>query len=107
MVNFYKEGLHNEKGYRLRCMKSLIEQLKMDYINLNGSIRSFKSEELDISETDKILQKISWIKQEINMLKKLDNKNIEGVLSGEIVDIEKQVIYMEMNIKLLHISHFM
>ena len=106
MERFYKEGLHNEKGYRLRCMKSLIEQLKMDYINLNGSIKSLKSEKLDISETDKILQKISWIKQEINMLRKLD-KSIEGVLSGEIVDIEKQVIDMEMNIKTLQISHFL
>lgn len=106
MERFYKEGLHNEKGYRLRCMKSLIEQLKMDYINLNGSIKSLKSEKLDISETDKILQKISWIKQEINMLRELD-KSIEGVLSGEIVDIEKQVIDMEMNIKTLQISHFL
>ena len=107
MDRFYREGLHNEKGYRLRCMKSLIEQLKMDYINLNGSIKSLKSEKLDISETDKILQTISWIKQEINMLRKLDNKSIEGVLSGEIVDIEKQVIDMEMNIKILQISHFL
>ena len=106
MDRFYREGLHNEKGYRLRCMKSLIEQIKMDYINLNGSIKSLKSEKLDISETDKILQKISWIKQEINMLRKLD-KSIEGVLSGEIVDIEKQVIDMEMNIKILQISHFL
>ena len=106
MDRFYREGLHNEKGYRLRCMKSLIEQLKMDYINLNGSIKSLKSEKLDISENDKILQTISWIKQEINMLRKLD-KSIEGVLSGEIVDIERQVIDMEMNIKILQISHFL
>ena len=36
MDSFVREKLHNEKSYRIRCMKSLIEQLKKDYSNLSS-----------------------------------------------------------------------
>ena len=99
--------MHNEKSYRIRCMKSLIEQLKKDYSNLNRSIKRLKSDVINSPEMEEILQQISWIKQEVNILRKLDSNNIEGILWGEIKEIEKKVIDMGMKIKRHQISHFL
>ena len=107
MGRFYKEKLQNEKSYRIRCMKSLIEQLKKDYSNLNRLIKRLKSDVINSPEMEEILQQISWIKQEVNILRKLDSNNIEGILWGEIIEIEKKVIDMEMKIKRHQISHFL
>ena len=107
MDSFVREKLHNEKSYRIRCMKSLIEQLKKDYSNLNKSIRKLKSDVINSPGMEEILQQISWIKREVNILRKLDSNNIEGILWGEIIEIEKKVIDMEMKIKRHQISHFL
>jgi len=107
MDSFVREKLHNEESYRIRCMKSLIEQLKKDYSNLNKSIKKLKSDVINSPGMEEILQQISWIKREVNILRKLDSNNIEGILWGEIIEIEKKVIDMEMKIKRHQISHFL
>ena len=50
---------------------------------------------LDNSEMEKVLQKRSWIKQGLNMFKKLRKIDIEGVLWAEIDQIENDVTQIE------------
>ena len=107
MDRFYREELYDDNGYRIRCIKSIIEQLKKDYSDLNGSKKKMRSGVINSPGMEEILQQISWIKQEVNILRKLDSNNIEGILWGEIIEIEKKVIDMEMKIKRHQISHFL
>ncbi len=84
-------NIYNESGYRIRCMRSLAEQVKNDFTDLTMLLERLESGTLNISEIEQILQKISWIKESLNMLNKLKMINIEGVVWGEIEQIENDV----------------
>ena len=83
---------YNESGYRIRCMRSLAEQVKNDFADLTILLERLESGKLDISEIEQIFKKISWIKQGLNIIKKLRMVDIEGVLWGEIEQIESDVV---------------
>jgi hypothetical protein len=72
-------------------MHSLAEQVKRDFADLNILLAELKSDTLDTLEMEQILQKVSWIKQGLNTLEKLRMVDIEGVLWGEIEQIENDV----------------
>jgi len=84
-------NIYNETGDRIRSMQSLAEQVKNDFADLSILLERFKSDTLDVAEKEQILQKISWIKKSLNMLNKLKMTNIEGVVWGEIEQIENSV----------------
>ena len=84
-------NIYNESGYRIRCMHGLAEQVKNDFADLTMLLERLESGILDISEIEQILQKISWIKESLSMLNKLKMINIEGVVWGEIEQIENDV----------------
>jgi hypothetical protein len=69
-------------------MHSLAEQVKNDFADLTMLLERLESGTLNISEIEQILQKISWIKKSLSMLHKLKMTNIEGVVWGEIGQIE-------------------
>lgn len=89
-VNFLNK-IYNESGYRIRCMHSLAEQIKSDFADLTMLLERFKSGKLDNTEIEKILQKISWIKESLNMLNQLKVIDIEGIVWGEIELIANDV----------------
>ena len=91
----YGDDLYDESSYRIRCMRSLVEQLKNDYADLNSLLKGFKNGTNGISEIDEVMQKISWIKEGLKMFNKLKMMNIEGVLWDEIEQIEKDVMQIE------------
>jgi hypothetical protein len=72
-------------------MHSLAEQVKNDFADLTMLLERLESGTLDISEIEQILKKISWIKKGLYMLNKLKMINIEGVVWGEIEQIENGV----------------
>ena len=100
MERLYKEKLQNDNGYRIRFTESIIEQLKKDFSDLNGLMEKLKIGRIKRSELDEILQKISWIKAGLKIYNKMKYGYIEGVLSGDVKDIEKNMIEIENNIKM-------
>jgi hypothetical protein len=72
-------------------MHSLAEQVKNDFADLTMLMERLESGTLDISEIEQILKKISLIKKGLHMLNKLKMINIEGVVWGEIEQIENDV----------------
>ena len=90
-------NIYNESGYRIRSMHSLAEQVKNDFAELNRLMKKLSTGPLDICEMEQILKKIPWIKQGLNMLKKLRMIDIEGVIWGEIDKIEKDVEHIEIH----------
>jgi hypothetical protein len=76
-------------------MRSLTEQVKRDFSDLTMLLERLGSGPLDISEIEQIYQRISWIKESLNMINKLKMINIEGVLWGEINKIQDDVERIE------------
>jgi hypothetical protein len=100
----YADGLCDDSGYRIRCMDSLIKQVETDYDDLKSSLKMLKNNAIDISKIDEVLGKISWIKKGLKMLEGLKVMKIESVLSNEIVEIEKKIMDIEMDFKILRLS---
>jgi hypothetical protein len=80
--------IYNNSCYKIRCLQSLAEQVKNDFADVTVLLERFESGTLDISEIEQILQKISWIKESLSMLNKLNMTNIEGVVWGEMGQIQ-------------------
>jgi hypothetical protein len=76
-------------------MRSLVEQLKNDYAELNSLLKGLKNNTCDISEADEVMQRISWIKEELKLFNKFKMLNIEGILWSEIEQIENDVVQIE------------
>ena len=100
MERFYREKMQSDNVYRIRFTESIIEQLKKDFSDLNGLMEKLKIGRIKRSELDEILQKISWIKQGLKSFNKMKYGHIEGVLSGGVKDIEKNMREIENNIKM-------
>lgn len=89
------DKLYDDSIYCTRWMRSVVEQLKNDYAELNSLLKDLKNSTCDISEADNVIQRISWIKKELKVFKKLEMINIEGVLWGQIEQIENDVMHIE------------
>jgi hypothetical protein len=76
-------------------MLSLVEQLKNDYADLNLLLKGLKDNTRDISKADEVMQRLSWIKEELKLFNKFKMLNIEGVLWGQIEQIENDVMNIE------------
>ncbi len=100
----YGDGLYDDSGYRIRCMDNLIKQVETDYDDLKSSLKMLKNNTIDISKIDEVAEKISWIKKSLKMLEGLKMMKIEGVLSNEIIEIEKNIMDIEMDFKILRLS---
>ena len=89
-------NIYNERHYRIRCMHGLAEQIKNDFADLSLLLERLESGTFDILEKEQILQKISWIKHDLILFNKLNIIDIEGVIWGEIEQIENDVEHIEM-----------
>ena len=104
MEKYFGDRLCGDSDYRIRCMDSLIKQVETDYDQLKSSLKILKNSAIDKSKIDEVLWKISWIKKSLKMLEGLTMMKIEGVLSNEIGEIEKNIMDIEMNFKMLRLS---
>lgn len=106
MERFHREKLQSDNGYKIRFTESIIEQLKKDFSDLNRLMEKLKTGIIKSSEIDEIWRKISWIKQGLKTFNKMNYGHIEGVLSGDVTDIEKNMIKIEDNIKMMKTTVF-
>ena len=106
MEKFYKEKLQSDNGYRIRFTESIIEQLKKDFSELNRLIKKSNFTNIKSSEIDEMLEKISWIKIGLKNVTNMKYGHIEGVLCGDVTDIEKHMIEIENNIKMIKTTVF-
>ena len=90
MMHNCRDDLCADSGYRIRCMRSLNEQIKSEYADLNSFLK-IKSGGRDILATDEVLEKISRIKQALKVFDRLQMMDIEGVFSTEVEAIKKDI----------------
>ena len=92
--------LYNEKGYRIRCMRCLMDQIKEDHARFSTLCKRLERGESDISLIEKLAKALSWVKQGLNTLKEMRKDHIEGVLWEDIDSIDQDVKEKEMHFKL-------
>ena len=83
---------YQNSACRIRCMKSLVEQVRIDYREFNKLRRICKKDEENIGVAKELTRRLCWIKQGLNVLNALGQGTIEGVLWGELEEIEKDVM---------------
>ena len=101
MDGINRVNLYNDKGYRVRCMKSLIRQIKEDYSECNRLWKIFDKGSINHLEIEELARVISWVKEDLDTFKAFRNEGLEGVTWGEIKNIEKDMEDKEMRLKLV------
>ena len=91
MESNIQDGLWRDKGYRIRCVKGLGEQIRTDHEEMKRLWKKRVNGSLDKSDEEEIGRVLSWLKQEIGLYRELGNGGIEGISLGEIEEIEKDV----------------
>ena len=70
----------NEKTYRIRSMRSLVVQLKKDYKEMNCLWKKLISGNSKKGDREDFMEKVSWIKAGLKMLKKIEKNKLEGII---------------------------
>ena len=86
-----------DTGYKMRCMKSLIAQIKKDYAELNQLWEKVENDKINEIDVDELLKKISWVKQGLKMFS--EYRNVEGVVWVNAENIVKDLQVKENQIK--------
>ena len=100
------DDLCNEPAYRIRCMKTLIVQMREDHARLNQLWDVVKKDGVDNAKIEELISFISWIKEGLEAFKELDRRDIEGVSWGEIKKIERDMEDIEIDLKMVLFSIF-
>ena len=80
--------VYQNTGYQIRAQDVLITQIKEDYKECKKQWKRVENRIVDISEVERILQIIAWVKTEITELKKIQGSRIEGIRWGETNNFE-------------------
>jgi len=92
--------MHHEKGYRIRCMKSLIGQIKRDHAHFKRLCERLEKGETDFALIQEVQGVLSWLKQGLDVFKEMRKAGIEGVSWGEISQIDQEIKDKELHLKL-------
>jgi len=107
MTGTHVGDLYNDKGYRIRCIRSLVDQIKEDHMRFRTLFKRLESGESDVSLIEELVRVLSWLKQGLNTFKEMRNDQIEGVLWGDINRIDQDMKEKEMHLKLFLYSVYM
>lgn len=91
---------HMDMGHKMRSEKNLEKQIRRDYEEVKALWEGVKKGTSDISETEKILERIAWVNSASEELKTLMDGNIEGVYWVELNRIEKDVKSIQRQIRI-------
>ena len=96
-----QDDICNGSGYRIRCMKSLIEQIRRDHRECMSLWERFEKGELYRHEEEELIRTMSWLREGLKLLSRMRQRGIESVYWGEIEEIEREIRSKEMNIKMI------
>jgi hypothetical protein len=90
---------YHAMGHQLAEQTILICQVKADYTEVNERWEQVQKGIADVSEVEKILQKIAWVKSGIDAIRTLQQDEIEGIIQADIKDIEDRIIRIQDKIR--------
>ena len=77
--------------HKIRNEKNLKKQIKQDYEEIKELWERVEKGTSDISETEKIMERIAWVNSGIAELKRSMDEKIEGIYWAEMEKIEGDV----------------
>jgi SPX domain protein involved in polyphosphate accumulation len=78
-------------GYRLTLTRTLIEQIKSDYVEFNRlkeKVQTGRGSSTDVEDLSKFL---SWLEKGVRSLGELEGSDIENITWAQIGDIENEI----------------
>ena len=91
MLNHNSQDLRNDIAYKIRCMRSLVGQIKEDHLELNRLWKRLEYGSSDNYDEEELLRLTRRLRDELNLFKELRQRGIEGVCWGEIEEIERDI----------------
>jgi len=96
-----QDDLYDDTGYRIRCMRSLLTRLREGHAHCNELWYGLEKGPVDAKAEEELQRAICQLREDLNMLKELRQRGIEGVSCGEMKHIEKDLRTMDMNLKMI------
>lgn len=93
------DDLNQDVTWGIRFVRGLMDQIKIDYVELNRLWKMRKKDEANICIERELTERLSWINQSLYVLSEMRKNEIEEVISGEIGHIEKEVGLKEVDMK--------
>jgi hypothetical protein len=94
-----RDVLSDDKVYRLRCMRSLLLQIKEDHADCNRLWKRLRKGKVDMRELEELVQALGRLKQGLGAFKEMRNNGLEGVFWGEMESIEKSITDKENDLR--------
>ena len=85
-------ALYSDRRYRMRFVRSLIEQIKSDHADLIRLREKVCAGHISGAEAEEFEQILCWLRQGIREYYRIKSNDMEGVLWGEIEQIEKDIM---------------
>lgn len=92
--------IYHDMEHQIRDQNALISQIKEDYKECKKRWERVEKGNIDISEAEKILQIIAWIKTGLTELNEIQGSTVEGISWGEINEIEREILGVQDKIRL-------
>ena len=89
---------------KIRSANVLLEQIKTTHNELKDQFKELKGEEVDSYKIKSFQFDLSWLKESIRYFYKIRSRELEGVVSGVIREVENDVLFWEMSIKIIQSS---
>ena len=91
MIGQYLDRIHGDNGYRIRRTRSLQTQIKNGYLKYRKLWEQLETGTISQAKEQELMRLVCWLKKDIELNKQLGGKGIEGVLGGDIMDIERKL----------------
>ncbi|MDY6990189.1 MAG: hypothetical protein SWQ30_19275 [Thermodesulfobacteriota bacterium] len=80
-----------EPGYRIRCLETLLVQLREDCRELKRRWKAFEREPINVSRIEEVVKILGWLKEGVRSYRELMGGRIEGVSCTEVMDMENDI----------------
>jgi hypothetical protein len=91
MIGIDLDRIHGDHRYRIRRMWSLHDQIKSGYLKCCRLWEQLEDGTISRAKKQELIRLTCWLKKDIELSKQLRGRGIEGVVSGDIMDIEKRL----------------
>ena len=72
MIETNMDGLRIGRGYKIRCMRTLLEQIKRDYEDCRRLREKLKSKAFSVADEEELCRVICWLRNGLNLYRDLN-----------------------------------
>lgn len=84
--------LYGDEGYKIRYMRDLQIQIREGYLRFCRLLGKSTNKVFNVADERELVKLFYWLQNDIKIYKKIRGTGIEGVIGGDITDIEKKLI---------------